>query len=480
MNAWYTNSFSGTSSATPIVTSAAAALSSVAETLANVHLTSTQVRTKLAVNGTAQNTGTGSNSGHIGPMPDLKEVLAEYETEAPEISCPASVSKECTSPSGATVTFSVTATDDCDPSPDISCTHASGSQFAIGSTPNACTAKDAVDNPDTCNFNVSVVDTTPPSIICPDDVTVECTGSLGIDADDPQLTAFFGGVSASDVCDASVTLGSDAPAFFDLGATVVTFTATDDHTNTSTCSATVTVADTIPPNVTVTLNRYALWPPNHKMAGITATVTVTDVCDPSPTYVLTSVTSDEPDNGLGDGDQPNDIQNASYGTADTAFQLRSERAGLGDGREYTCTYTGSDSSGNTTPNVSVVSVPHSQNGLAAAAAGFNVTGTGFRPGATTYRLVVLSTDLFDAQDVNVRDAMIGNSLDVIPATSYRFVDANGDGRVDLELTYPVAPTTQLRSRSTSIDPIGLHYDAIDLGDYVVPDIFRLGAPIVVP
>jgi hypothetical protein len=479
-NALYSNSFSGTSSATPIVTSAAAALSSVAETLSNVHLTSTQVRAKLAVNGTAQNTGTGANTGSIGPMPDLKEVLAEYETEAPEISCPASVSKECTSPSGAAVTFSVTATDDCDSSPDIDCTHDSGSTFAIGTTANACTAEDAVDNQDTCNFNVSVVDTTPPSITCPADVTVECTGSLGIDADDPQLTAFFGGVSASDVCDASVTLGNDAPGFFGLGDTTVTFTATDDHTNSSNCTAKVTVADTIPPEITVTLNRDTLWPPNHKLADITATVVVTDICDPSPTFVLTSIASDEPDNGLGDGDQPNDVQGAAYGTADTAFKLRSERAGLGDGREYACTYTASDSSGNSTPSVSVVSVPQSQPGLAAAAGGFNVSGTGFGPGATSYRLVIVSTPTFDAGDVDVRDAMVGNSIDVIRATGYRYVDANGDGRLDLELTYPVAPTASLRSRSTAVDPVGLHYDGAEVGDYVVPDIFRLGAPIVVP
>jgi len=480
MNTLYTNTFSGTSSATPIVTSAAAALSSVAETLSNVHLTSAQVRAKLAVNGTAQNTGTGSNSGSIGPMPDLKKVLAEYETEAPDLTCPSSVSQECTSPSGASVTFSVTATDDCDPSPDIDCTHDSGSSFAIGTTPNSCSAKDAVDNQDTCQFNVSVVDTTAPSITCPANVTVECTGSLGIDADDPQLAAFFSGLLASDVCDASLTKGDDAPAFFPLGDTLVTFTATDDHTNSSSCSATVTVADTIPPDITVTLSRDSLWPPNHKMASLTTSVTVTDVCDPSPTFVLTSIASDEPDNGLGDGDQPNDIQGAAYGTADTAFSLRSERAGLGDGREYACTYTASDSSGNTTPNVSVVSVPHSQQGLALGSGGFNAVGTGFGPGATTYRLVVLSTPIFDAQNVDVRDAMIGNSIDVIRWTGYRLVDANGDGRLDLELTYPVAATTVLRSRSTSIDPIGLHYDGASVGDYVVPDIFRLGAPIVVP
>src|SRR5438876_4216924 len=35
---------------------------------------------------------------------------------------------------------------------------------------------------------------------------------------------------------------------------------------------------------------------------------------------------------LGDGDTANDIQDASFGTADTQFQLRSERQGIGGGR----------------------------------------------------------------------------------------------------------------------------------------------------
>jgi hypothetical protein len=75
-------------------------------------------------------------------------------------------------------------------------------------------------------------------------------------------------------------------------------------------------------------------------------VTVTDICDPMPTFVLTSITSDEPDNGLGDGDTADDIQGDALGTADVEFQLRSERAGGQDGRKYTIIYTAMDMSGN--------------------------------------------------------------------------------------------------------------------------------------
>lgn len=75
-------------------------------------------------------------------------------------------------------------------------------------------------------------------------------------------------------------------------------------------------------------------------------------------HQLLSITSSEPDNGGGDGDQPNDIQNAALGTDDRAFDLRSERSGSGPGRVYTITYRATDHSGNTTDAQATVTVPH--------------------------------------------------------------------------------------------------------------------------
>jgi hypothetical protein len=212
---------------------------------------------------------------------------------------------------------------------------------------------------DTDTMQVTVVDTTPPTISCPANVAAECTGDLGVDADDPQLAAFFAGVSATDVCDSTPAITNDAPSFFPVGVTVVTFTATDDDGNPSSCQRTVTVVDTQAPVINVTLNQTSMWPPNHKLVEFNAAVVVTDVCDPNPTFVLKSIVSNEADNGLGDGDAPNDIQGAALGTADTSFRLRAERSGKGNGRIYTITYTGKDSSNNTTDAVVQVTVPKS-------------------------------------------------------------------------------------------------------------------------
>jgi endo-1,4-beta-xylanase len=124
------------------------------------------------------------------------------------------------------------------------------------------------------------------------------------------------------------------------------------------CSAVVTVEDTLPPSLTVSLTPNVLWPPNHKLVTVTATVEAIDGCDPSPAVRLVSIVSNEPDNGTGDGNTAGDIQGAALGTADFAFELRGERSGPGSGRSYTVTYEAEDASGNTTLAQAIVSVPH--------------------------------------------------------------------------------------------------------------------------
>ena len=205
---------------------------------------------------------------------------------------------------------------------------------------------------------IAVQDTLAPTVSCPADTVAECTGNNGIDKTDPSLTAFFAGAAATDLCDASVPPPvDDAPAFLPLGDNPVTFSTTDASGNTGSCSASVTVADTTAPTISVSLTPDSLFPaPNHKMRKIRATVVAEDSCDPNPTVVLTSVTSNEPENGTGDGDTSPDIKGANIGTEDYAFFVRAERSGNGDGRIYTVTYTVTDGSGNSTSDSATVTV----------------------------------------------------------------------------------------------------------------------------
>ena len=110
--------------------------------------------------------------------------------------------------------------------------------------------------------------------------------------------------------------------------------------------------------VTVTLDPDALWPPNHKLAPVHATVLVTDACDAAPEVRLVAVTSDEPDDGLGDGDRPDDIQVVGPADLPVDFLLRSERQGPGDGRVYTMCYEAEDASGNVGSGCATVIVTH--------------------------------------------------------------------------------------------------------------------------
>ncbi len=118
------------------------------------------------------------------------------------------------------------------------------------------------------------------------------------------------------------------------------------------------MADDTAPTLALVPHPAVLWPPNHKLNAVSVVVVATDACDPHPAVVLRSLTSSEPDNGLGDGDTSADIQGANVGTDDRAFLLRAERSGTGSGRTYSAVYSVTDASGNFTNGLATIVVPH--------------------------------------------------------------------------------------------------------------------------
>jgi hypothetical protein len=290
--------------------------------------------------------------------------LSTADSVPPDIACPADTKAECSARTGVPAKdpqlqpffAGVSATDACDDTPTLG--DDAPALFGLGATAVTFTATDDAQNSSSCQAAVTVVDTTSPAIACPAPVTVECTGGGGISASDPQLQPFFAGASATDVCDPAPALSHDAPAFLPLGKTAVTFTARDHRANTAACDSVVRVRDTQPPQVTLALSHQELWPPNHRLVPVTATVQVTDRCDPSASFQLLSVTSNEPDDGQGDGDTSGDIQGVEPGTPDTSFLLRAERSGAGSGRVYAVVYRARDGAGNVAPAVALVRVPH--------------------------------------------------------------------------------------------------------------------------
>ena len=85
-------------------------------------------------------------------------IVTVQDTTAPEISVPAAITVDATGPSGASVTFSVSATDLVDSNQPVSCEPASGSTFPIGTTTVSCFASDSRGNAARHSFTVTVKD----------------------------------------------------------------------------------------------------------------------------------------------------------------------------------------------------------------------------------------------------------------------------------------------------------------------------------
>lgn len=193
------------------------------------------------------------------------------------------------------------------------------------------------------------------TVFCPEAATLD--GSASVDPNSTEgtndaITSFEWFLGDSLIADGAVVEVS-----LPLGINLVTLKVTDAFGAWDTDEVIVTVADSTPPVVALHMTPAKLWPPNHKMKTVAAAFDISD-CDTDLTVELVSVTSNEPDNGLGDGDTSGDIAGAALGTDDRSVRVRSERSGTGSGRVYTFVYRVTDGSGNSTEATSTVTVPH--------------------------------------------------------------------------------------------------------------------------
>src|SRR5206468_12688613 len=140
---------------------------------------------------------------------------------------------QCTS----NVTFNVTATDNCAVTSLVS-VPPSGFAFPIGTTTVTNTARDSSGNSNRCTFTVTVLDTQPPLITCPANITVnaapgECSSNVTFN------------VTATDNCSVASVLSIPPSGFaFPVGVTTVTNAARDSSGNSNRCTFSVTVVDT--------------------------------------------------------------------------------------------------------------------------------------------------------------------------------------------------------------------------------------------
>lgn len=147
------------------------------------------------------------------------------------------ITVEATGPLGALVDISAPgATDLVDGAVPVVCTPGTG-QFAVGTTTVECSTTDTRGNDAQYEFDVTVVDTTAPTMAgVPSNISIPATSDAGAPVSYPLPTA-------SDIVDGNVPVAC-APApgsVFAIGTTTVACTATDSHGQSTSGSFTVTV-----------------------------------------------------------------------------------------------------------------------------------------------------------------------------------------------------------------------------------------------
>ncbi len=175
-------------------------------------------------------------------------VTVTADTTPPSLTCPSDVTVECdvdrTDPTNTG--GSATASDDCDPNPTVTFTDDESGLTdcdGTGVVIRTWTATDASGNQASCTQTITVVDTTAPTMSCPEDIVVECTSSAG------AAVPFT--VTVTDNCDPDPVVAcvdqDDNPVqsgdVFPLGTTEVTCTATDACGNQTSCTFTITVVE---------------------------------------------------------------------------------------------------------------------------------------------------------------------------------------------------------------------------------------------
>ncbi len=232
-------------------------------------------------------TRTWRATDNVGNSAECVQLIMIDDDVPPVITCPGAVQVQCPADIPAPDIGSVTASDDC-------CTPAvtwEGDVSDGNTCPEIITrtyrATDDCGNTAECTQLITIDDTTPPTITCPDDVAIEC--------DEVVPEPNIGSVSASDNCgtptvtwEGDVSDGNTCPEIITR-----TYRATDDCGNTAECTQLITIDDTTPPTITCPGNVAVQCAEDVPEPDI-GSVTAGDNCPP----VVVTWISDVPDGAV--------------------------------------------------------------------------------------------------------------------------------------------------------------------------------------
>ncbi len=189
-------------------------------------------------------------------------------TQSCSISCPTNiVTNNNPGQCGKNVTYTPPTPSGCG---TVTCSPTSGSFFPVGTTTVNCSTTAGP----SCSFTVTVNDNEGPMITCPTAINAVTDSTTGCTAAVAPVAP-----TAVDNCGGTPTVtgarsdGQPINAPYPVGATTITWTATDSANNSSSCQQTVTVTN---PNPTVTITAPASGAIFAKGASVTFTGSFTD------------------------------------------------------------------------------------------------------------------------------------------------------------------------------------------------------------
>ncbi|MCK5839960.1 MAG: HYR domain-containing protein, partial [Bacteroidales bacterium] len=150
--------------------------------------------------------------------------------------------------------------------------------YVVGTTDVWWFVADIFGNADSCMMTITVIDTIPPQIACPDDIgqntdSTSCsayvTVPIPVASDNCQLESLVNDYTGTD----------DASATYYIGTTVVSWIATDIYGNVDSCFTTITIADSIPPQIVCPDDIMVITDPDSCYADVIVPLaTATDNC----------------------------------------------------------------------------------------------------------------------------------------------------------------------------------------------------------
>ncbi|WP_026769939.1 HYR domain-containing protein [Asinibacterium sp. OR53] len=170
------------------------------------------------------------------------QVITVHDITAPTLTTPSAINAVndkgiC----GAAINFAATASDICGPVV-ITYSQNPGTVFPVGVTIVNVTATDVSGNVSSGTFTIVVADTENPTITAPANI------SVNNDAGKCGAMVNLGTPVTNDNCGVAGVV-NNAPAFFPVGTTTVTWTVTDIHGNTNSVSQSITVTDNEKPTI---------------------------------------------------------------------------------------------------------------------------------------------------------------------------------------------------------------------------------------